>query len=63
MEIPKDIEDLILDYYWSHRIFKIKQKLHRDIRYLWMLREVHIFYDIFYSPFNPNQDAYHPPIQ
>jgi len=60
MEIPKDIESLILDYWWSHHMFKIKQRIHRDIRHLWMLREIHVYYDIFYSPFNPNQDAYHP---
>ena len=58
MRIPKVIREIILDYYWSHRIYEQKQKMHQHIRHLWLLREVHVFYNIFYSPINPNPNAY-----
>ena len=51
IKLPQDIEELILDYYWSHRMFSLKQQLHRQIRHVWMLREVHIYYDVYYDTF------------
>ena len=51
MNLPRDIEELILDYYWSLRIFELKRMMHRELRHLWVLREVHIYYDIYYNTF------------
>ena len=31
MTLPRSLEDLILDYYWSHRMYVIKQKVHREL--------------------------------
>ena len=50
MRVPTEIENIILDYWWSHHTFKKKQRLHMHLRHLWMLEEVRIFYDLFYSP-------------
>ena len=47
MKLPKVLEDLILDYYWSHRTFMQTQRLHRDLRYMHMIHEMRIFYSVF----------------
>ena len=53
MRLPRDIETIVLEYLYSLLLFEIRQKLHRELRHLWMLQEVKIFYDVFYSPLNP----------
>ena len=63
MKLPHDIEDIVLDYFWSHWVFNKKQEIHMHLRHVWMLREVRLFYDVFYSPINPYPlpYAHHPP--
>ena len=63
MKLPKELEALILDYYWSHRIYELKVSLHSEIRHLWLLREVNLFYDVFYSPLNPYPEVGQPFLQ
>ena len=47
MKLPKDVEELIMDYYWSHKIFELKTEIHRDLKKFHMLHEMRIFYSVF----------------
>ena len=47
MKLPKDLEDLILDYYWSYRLFRLKQRLHQELKYMHVIHEMRIFYSVF----------------
>lgn len=29
--LPAELEDLILDYYWSHKMYRLKKKMHREL--------------------------------
>ena len=29
--LPRAIKELILEYYWSHKMYLLKKKLHRDL--------------------------------
>ena len=29
--LPQDIRNLILDFYYSHKMFKLKKRLHSDL--------------------------------
>ena len=40
MILPKTLEDLILDYFWSYRNFMTKQRLHKELRYSHMIQEM-----------------------
>ena len=31
MDLPVALEDIILDYYWSHRMYRQKQKIHQEL--------------------------------
>ena len=30
-KLPNELQNLVLDYYWSYKMFKIKQKLHYEL--------------------------------
>ena len=47
MRLPKDLEELILDYYWSNRLFRLKQRLHQELRYTHLIHEMRIFHSVF----------------
>ena len=47
--MPPDLVAIILDYYWSLKIWETKQKLHREIKHLHMLQEMRVFYRVFYT--------------
>ena len=32
MHLPAVVENIILEYYWSHRIWNIKKRLHTELR-------------------------------
>ena len=49
--LPKVVEDLVLDYYWSHKTYKRKQKMHQELKKIIMIHEMHVFHRIF-SSFN-----------
>ena len=51
--LPQDVWNIIEDYYYGHRLFCLKQRLHREMKHVNLLQEVRIFYEIFYSPVNP----------
>jgi len=59
MILPHELENIVLDYYYSRWLFEKKQICHREIRHLWMLQEVKLFYQVFYSPTNVNQTTYY----
>ena len=59
MILPIDLENIVLDYYYSRWVWNTKQKFHREIHHLYMLQEVKLFYNIFYSPHNLNQTTYY----
>ena len=63
MILPHELENIVLDYYYSRWLFEKKRICHREIRHLWMLQEVKLFYEVFYSPTNVASvasDALHP---
>ena len=45
MVLPKCIEELIRDYYWSHRMFEVKQRLHRDFFHMQLQNELYVFWN------------------
>ena len=47
--LPAVLKDLVLDYYWSHRMWLVKRSLHNNLRHMWMLREIHVFYEVYYN--------------
>jgi hypothetical protein len=59
MILPLDLEDIVLDYFYSRWVFERKQCFHREIHHLWMLEEVKLFYNIFYSPINIHPTTYY----
>jgi hypothetical protein len=63
MKLPIELENLVLDYYWSLRLWEQKQCCHREIRHLWLLQEVKCFYNCFYSLHPPVTDYYDALIQ
>jgi len=52
MKLPKVLVELILDFYWSHRIFIQKQCIHRELLHLYNLHELKEFYVILNSMYN-----------
>ena len=44
MELPTVVINLILDFYWSRRMFETKQELHRDLMHLFNVHEIKIFF-------------------
>ena len=36
--IPSDIENLIIDYMWSHRMYVLKSRLHHELMYFFFRR-------------------------
>ena len=47
--MPPELETIILDYYYSLKLWEIKQKLHRELKHLHMLQEMQVFYRVFYT--------------
>ena len=45
--IPREIEDIILDYYWSHKIYEQKRQIHYEMRYMHTMAEMKVFFDIW----------------
>ena len=44
---PRVLEDLILDYAWSHHMFMLKVDMHAQLQKLKMLEEMRLFYSVF----------------
>ena len=49
MKLPKDLEDLILDYYWSHRTFLLHRRCFRQLQFCRFFTEVQTFNQIYYT--------------
>ena len=47
MRLPTDLRELILDYYWSHKMFECKRRLHYEMIRRNALQEMRLFYSIF----------------
>ena len=58
MKLPPDLENLVLDYFYSRWVWEQKQRFHREIRHLWLLQEVKLFYCCFYNV-HPTADEYY----
>ena len=40
MILPLEIENLILEYIDSHRLYLIKQRVHLELRHMWMIAQL-----------------------
>ena len=58
MKLPGELQNIIMDYYWSHWVYERRQLIHQQLHHIHMLEEVKLFYRIFYSPLNPYPGAY-----
>ena len=58
--LPRDVWNIIEDYYYSHRQYILRQKLIREFKHLYLLQEVRIFYEIYYSPSHPYPNSAYP---
>ena len=45
--IPHVIEELIMEYYWSAKIYDLKTRIHRELRHLHTMAEMSVFFDIW----------------
>lgn len=54
MKLPNELESLVLDYFYSRWLWEKKQCVHRQIRHLWLLQDVKLFYSFFYMPQSSN---------
>ena len=52
MELPKELYNLILDFYWSNRIFEKRQELHRELLHLFNLHEIKMFFKELHRQFH-----------
>ena len=48
-ELPKDIKNLIIDYYYSYKMYKAKQKVLCELRLSSFFHQVISFYEIYHS--------------
>lgn len=59
-QLPKVLEDIILDYAWSHHTFNLRVEMHQQLRHLHMLQEMKVFYNVFHTitmEMQANEDA------
>ena len=49
MRLPKDIKNLILDYYYSYKVYIAKENLLRELRFSSFFHQVISFYEIYHS--------------
>ena len=52
MQLPRVLRDLIIDYYWSYRMFIQRQCLHRELRHLYNLHEIKEFFVVLHNMYN-----------
>ena len=45
MSLPNCIEKLILDYYWSHRIFLVKRRVHAELIHSLLQNKMNVFWN------------------
>jgi hypothetical protein len=45
--LPRVVEALIMDYYWSAIIYDHKQRIHRELKHLHAMAEMRVFFDIW----------------
>ena len=49
MRLPKDVKDLILDYYWSYRTTKNKKQMLHELKSTFFFKEIRTFYEIYHN--------------
>ena len=47
--LPVDIQNLILDYYWSHKVYLLKRKCLKQLNFNRFFREVNTYYDMYHT--------------
>lgn len=45
---PKEIESLIIDYYYSHKIFAAKRRIQREMQFHQFFRQVRSYYELYH---------------
>ena len=48
-ELPRDIKNIILDYYYSYKMYIAKQNLLRELRFSSFFHQVVGFYELFHT--------------
>ena len=43
-KIPIGVENIILDYYWSHKLFLLKQRVHCELLLAFTLMEIRMWF-------------------
>ena len=46
--LPPELKDIILDYYWSHRMYLIRKKVMRELRMSRYFVQVMSFYELYH---------------
>ena len=55
--MPRVIEELIMDYYWSAIMYDHKKRIHRELKHLHTIAEMKVFFEIWNTitiPVNTN---------
>ena len=47
MRLPDVLKELILDFYWSHKIYMCRQRIHTELQKVHVRNEMRLFYSIF----------------
>lgn len=47
--MPPELRDIILDYLASMVLFERKQRIHREMKHLYLIQEMRIFYNVFHT--------------
>ena len=45
--LPPDVESIIIDYYWSQRMYLQRKELHGELLMNFFFKEVRSFYDLY----------------
>ena len=48
-ELPKDIKNLIMEYYYSYKMYKAKQKVLCELRFSSFFHQVVGFYELYHT--------------
>ena len=45
--MPPELVSLIMDYYWSHKTYRVKQKVHNEMLMNMFFKDVRNFYELY----------------
>lgn len=43
-KLPADVEELIMDYYWSHKMFEVKRRLHLELLVAFTMFDIRLWF-------------------